>query len=83
MIELNDTEGEESITITDKNSNKIFLNTKDSSISITAPGNLSLNADTIDIKAKKGIDDEVRRIYYCHWRQRCNWYAQYGSYGSN
>ncbi|WP_289064304.1 phage baseplate assembly protein V [uncultured Zobellia sp.] len=55
LIELNDTEGEESITITDKNSNKIFLNTKDSSISITAPGNLSLNADTIDIKAKNAL----------------------------
>ena len=55
LIELNDTDGEESITITDKNSNKIFLNTKDSSISISAPGNLSLSADTIDINAKNAI----------------------------
>ncbi|WKX76162.1 type VI secretion system Vgr family protein [Zobellia laminariae] len=55
LIELNDTDGEESITITDKNSNKIFLNTKDSSISISAPGNLSLTADTIDIKAKNAL----------------------------
>ncbi|QLG46843.1 type VI secretion system Vgr family protein [Costertonia aggregata] len=55
LIELNDTDGEESITITDKNSNKIFLDTKNSSISITAPGNLSLNADTIDIKAKNAL----------------------------
>ena len=55
LIELNDTNGEESITITDKNSNKIFLNTKDSSINITAPANLSLNADTIDIKAKNAL----------------------------
>lgn len=55
LIELNDTDGGESITITDKNSNKIFLNTKDSSISITAPGNLSLTADTIDIKATNAL----------------------------
>ena len=55
IIELNDTEGEESITITDKNSNKIFLNTKDSSIAITAPANLSLTADTIDIKATNAL----------------------------
>ncbi len=62
-----DKDGEESITITDKNSNKIFLNTKDSSIAITAPANLSLTADTIDIKAKKAgrnrvvIDAKARR----------------------
>ncbi len=55
LIELNDTDGEESITITDKNSNKILLNTKDSSISITAPANLSLTADTIDIKATNAL----------------------------
>ena len=55
LIQFNDTDGEESITITDKNSNKILLNTKDSSISITAPNNLSLTADTIDIKAKNAL----------------------------
>ncbi|MDB4292820.1 phage baseplate assembly protein V [Maribacter sp.] len=55
LIEMNDKDGEESITITDKNSNKIFLNTKDSSIAITAPANLSLTADTIDIKATNAL----------------------------
>ncbi|GAA0873422.1 hypothetical protein GCM10009117_25690 [Gangjinia marincola] len=54
-IELNDTKGGEFITITDQSGNKILLDTKGSNISITAPGNLSLMADTIDIKAKNGI----------------------------
>ncbi|MGO3183436.1 MAG: type VI secretion system Vgr family protein [Aequorivita sp.] len=55
LIEFKDANGEESITISDKSGNKIFMDTKGSNISITAPANLSINADTIDIKAKHGI----------------------------
>jgi len=55
IIKLDDTNGEESITITDKNGNKILLNTKDSSIHIHAPANMTFTADTIDIKAKNAL----------------------------
>jgi len=55
LIKMDDTNGEESITITDKNGNKVFLNTKDSSIHIHAPANMTLTADTIDIKATNAL----------------------------
>ncbi len=55
IIKLDDTNGEESITISDKNGNKIYLNTKNSSIHIHAPGNMKLSASTIDIEATKEI----------------------------
>ncbi len=55
IIKMDDTNGEESITITDKNGNKILLNTKDSSIHIHAPANMTFTADTIDIKATNAL----------------------------
>jgi len=54
-IEFNDAKDAESITITDKSGNKIFLNTKDSSMHINAPANMTFTADTIDIKAKNAL----------------------------
>lgn len=54
-IEFNDAKDAESITITDKSGNKIFLNTKDSSMHIHAPANMTFTADTIDIKAKNAL----------------------------
>ena len=54
-IELNDKNGEETITISDKSGNKILLDVAGSSISISAPSNITLSADTIDFKAKNAI----------------------------
>ena len=54
-IELRDTEGGEMITISDKNSNIIQLDTNGSSIVISAPENLILQAKNIDIRATENI----------------------------
>jgi type VI secretion system secreted protein VgrG len=55
MIEFNDTAGSESITITDKNKNVIILDTNTSSITISAPENISITAKNIDLTAKENI----------------------------
>jgi type VI secretion system secreted protein VgrG len=55
MIEFNDTSGSESITITDKNKNIIILDTNASSITISAPENISITAKNIDLTAKQNI----------------------------
>jgi type VI secretion system secreted protein VgrG len=55
MIEFNDTLGSESITITDKNKNVIILDTNTSSITISAPENISITAKNIDLTAKENI----------------------------
>lgn len=53
VIELNDSENAESITITDKNNNKIFFDTANKSIYINAPTNINIIAgETINMKAK-------------------------------
>ncbi len=54
-IELRDTKGGEMITITDKNSNMIQLDTNGSSIVISAPENLILQAKNIDVRATENI----------------------------
>ncbi|MBL4745943.1 MAG: hypothetical protein JKY08_06220, partial [Flavobacteriaceae bacterium] len=55
MIEFNDTPRSESITITDKNKNIIFLDTANSSIRISAPENISMSAKNIDITASENL----------------------------
>ena len=54
-LEFNDTSGAESITITDKNNNIIILDTNSSSITISAPENISITAKNIDLTAKENI----------------------------
>ena len=54
-IQLNDADGEETITISDKSGNTILLDVKNSSISISSPAHLSLSANTISIQAKHGL----------------------------
>lgn len=54
-LEFNDTEGQESITITDTNNNIITLDTNASSIKISSPENISITAKNIDITAKENI----------------------------
>lgn len=51
VIELNDKEGSESITITDKKKNKIVIDTKGESISITANESINMAAPTINMRA--------------------------------
>jgi type VI secretion system secreted protein VgrG len=54
-LEFNDTQGAESITITDKNNNIITLDTNSSSITISAPESISITAKNIDLTAKENI----------------------------
>ncbi len=55
VIELKDTPGGEMITITDKNSNTIQLDTSNSSIVISAAENLIFQAKNIDMRATENI----------------------------
>ncbi len=62
LIELNDTEGGEMITITDKNENLITVDTVNNDITINANNNITVNAvETIKLSAKnielKAIED--------------------------
>lgn len=54
-LEFNDTEGRESITITDKNGNVIILDTVGKNITITAPETISINAKNIIMSASENI----------------------------
>ena len=51
-IMLNDSEGEEHITIIDKNDNSIVIATSDNHITITSKGDISLSGNTIKLNAK-------------------------------
>ena len=55
VIELNDTKGAESITITDKNKNQIVIDTAADSIDMTANSSINLNATTINLMASAAI----------------------------
>ena len=59
-IELNDTEGSESITITDKNNNIILIETANNNISISAGENMTLNAKNIKITAEENIEVQAK-----------------------
>ena len=62
-IELNDCEGEESISITDKNKNTLTLNTVDKTITISAPEHIFLNSKNINLKAENNINIEAGASY--------------------
>ncbi|WP_422090029.1 type VI secretion system Vgr family protein [Tenacibaculum ovolyticum] len=55
ILEFNDTNNSESITITDKNNNIIFIDTANKNIRISAPENISLSAKNIDITASENL----------------------------
>ena len=55
-IELNDADGAESITITDKNSNILIIDTANNNIEITAGETMTLNAKNIEINASEEIN---------------------------
>lgn len=54
-VELNDTDGGEMITISDKNSNIIQFDTVNSSIMISAPENLILQSKNMEIRATENL----------------------------
>jgi len=51
-ILLDDKDGNEMITIKDKNNNKIILNTKEESITISAPKKILIESEEIEMKGK-------------------------------
>ncbi len=55
IIELDDANGAEKITIKDKSNNIIVLDTAASSIKISAPENINITAKNIDINAQENI----------------------------
>lgn len=55
LIEFNDTDGQETITITDKNKNIIRFDTNASSIEITAPEYIRIHSKNIEISADEDI----------------------------
>lgn len=55
MIRFDDTPDKESITITDKSENIIFIDTANSSIHMTAPEHFTISAKNIDITAKENL----------------------------
>lgn len=55
MIRFDDTPEKESITITDKSKNIIFIDTANSSIHMSAPENFTISAKNIDITAKENL----------------------------
>ncbi len=55
MIKFNDTPDKESITITDKSNNIIFIDTANSSIHMSAPENFTISAKNIDITASENL----------------------------
>lgn len=58
-LELNDTEGGESITVRDKNGNSIRMNTRKKNITITAPEDMTLNAKNMKINIRENLDIQV------------------------
>ncbi|MCW5518547.1 hypothetical protein J1N09_01760 [Aureitalea sp. L0-47] len=56
ILTFDDTDGKESITLEDKKGNKIFMDTADGSITITAIKDLNINAENINLKASKDIN---------------------------
>ncbi|MBB5635373.1 uncharacterized protein involved in type VI secretion and phage assembly [Pedobacter cryoconitis] len=55
LVEFDDTDGKETITITDKNNNIIRFDTNASSIDITAPEFIRIHAKNIEISAQEDI----------------------------
>ncbi|WP_346881321.1 phage baseplate assembly protein V [uncultured Algibacter sp.] len=62
-IELNDTNGSEMITITDKNSNTIKIDTANNNIEISALENMTLNAKNLAINVQENMDVTVGEIH--------------------
>ena len=61
VIELNDTDGGESITINDKNGNSIHINTSEGNMTFTAQGDMEFNAKNVHFNVQEDMNFEVGR----------------------
>lgn len=61
-IAFNDTKRSESITITDKNSNIIFIDTANKNIRISAPETIDIEAKNINIRAEEKIHMQAQNM---------------------
>jgi len=61
-IEFNDTKRSESITITDKNSNIIFIDTANKNIRISAPETIDIEAKNINFRAEEKIHMQAQNM---------------------
>ena len=59
IIKLDDSNGEESITITDKNSNLVHINTATNDITISAGENMTLNSKNMQINVEENLEITV------------------------
>ncbi|MGS2760947.1 type VI secretion system Vgr family protein [Sinomicrobium sp. M5D2P9] len=59
IIKLDDTKGEESITITDKNKNIVFIDTANNNIDVTANETMTLTAKNMQINVEENMDIQV------------------------
>ncbi|MGB1283813.1 MAG: hypothetical protein ACPG44_05040, partial [Polaribacter sp.] len=62
IIEFNDTNRAESITITDKNKNIIFIDTANKNIKISAPETIDIEAKNINIRAQETITHQCKNM---------------------
>ncbi|WP_400073182.1 type VI secretion system Vgr family protein [Zobellia russellii] len=61
LIELNDTDGGESITINDKNGNSIHINTSEGNMTFTAQSDMEFNAKNVRFNVQEDMNFEVGR----------------------
>lgn len=62
VIEFNDTDKAESITITDKNKNIIFIDTANKNIKISAPETIDIEAKNINFRAQETITHQAKNM---------------------
>ncbi|MCG8836597.1 phage baseplate assembly protein V, partial [Tenacibaculum finnmarkense] len=62
VLEFNDTNNSESITITDKNNNIIFIDTANKSIRISAPETIDIEAKNINFRATESITYQAKNM---------------------
>ncbi|WP_064968103.1 type VI secretion system Vgr family protein [Tenacibaculum ovolyticum] len=62
VLEFNDTNNSESITITDKNNNIIFIDTANKNIKISAPETIDIEAKNINFRATESITHQAKNM---------------------
>ena len=62
VLEFNDTANSESITITDKNQNIIFIDTANKNIKISAPETIDIEAKNINFRATETITHQAQNM---------------------
>ena len=59
IIELNDTDGAEMITITDKNGNSMHINTSEGKMIFTAQGDMEFNAKNVKFNVQEDMEQNI------------------------